>query len=377
MCQPVLKTICLIACHGGPADHFATFAEELTRDGYQVEVYASGPALKKFEERHIEVIEPFNADAPSESLAEELAEKCAHASAVITDVGHSFDVTLQKALASKAPETLRIAYYDNPESFVPGGYSATAATVMFAAQRVLFANANLQKAPVYETEAKEISLPHAQRIGLGYYPTSQAEGIAKRRSEEKVELRSKLFEKYGIVEKGQKFLVYFGGNNTAYFEQAFPALLGFAQEVDLSNVVIALQQHPGAARGSNLDFLSLGEWNSQHAASAKAPKIFLSKETTETMQVVCDGGLYYQTSMGPLMALAGIPLVQVAHETYPDLVVRSGLCPSVTSGSGFAEAVQGITPVTVSEERAAAIRKGLGIDPEWYNNLKTALATSN
>lgn len=377
MVQPALKVICFIACHGGSADHYVTFAEELTRAGYQVEVFASLQVLKKFEDRNIQVIESFNADAPSEDLADRIAGKCAHASAVITDVGHSFDATLQRALASKAPQALRIAYYDNPEPFVPGGYSATAALVMAAAQRVLFANANLQNTPVYKAEGEEIALPFEQRIGLGYYPTSQAEGLAKRRSKERIELRAKLFQKYGIVEKGQKFLVYFGGNNTVYFEQAFPALLRFSQQTDLSNVVIALQQHPAAARGSNLDFLKLEEWSKLNAGSEKAPTIFLSKETTETMQVVCDGGLYHQTSMGPLMALAGIPLVQVAHETYEDVVVRSGLCQSVTSASDFAAAIQGLSPVTVSEERAALIRKGLGIDPDWFNNLKAALSVPN
>ncbi len=49
--------ICLFAFHGGPADHFATFAENLTENGYEVQIFASGPALQKFQSRGIDVIQ--------------------------------------------------------------------------------------------------------------------------------------------------------------------------------------------------------------------------------------------------------------------------------------------------------------------------------
>ena len=53
MYLPLLaETVCFIACHGGPADHFATFAEDLVKKGHTVHVFAAGPALKKFEETH-------------------------------------------------------------------------------------------------------------------------------------------------------------------------------------------------------------------------------------------------------------------------------------------------------------------------------------
>ncbi len=47
--------VCLIACHGGPVDHFVTFAESLSKDVRATEVYASGPTLKKLQKRGIEV----------------------------------------------------------------------------------------------------------------------------------------------------------------------------------------------------------------------------------------------------------------------------------------------------------------------------------
>ena len=66
-----VAAVCLIACHGGPADHFATFAESLSRDVGAIEVYASGPALKKFQERGIEVKVPFSIDKISPELNKE------------------------------------------------------------------------------------------------------------------------------------------------------------------------------------------------------------------------------------------------------------------------------------------------------------------
>lgn len=130
--------VCLIACHGGPADHFATFAESLSQSAETIEVYATGPALKKFQERGIEVKVPFFIDkiSPEEEdvLAEQIAKSCSTASVIITDVGHAFDIKIQKALARQATHVPRFAYYDNPESYVPGGYSAVATEVMLAVQ---------------------------------------------------------------------------------------------------------------------------------------------------------------------------------------------------------------------------------------------------
>lgn len=97
--------VCLIACHGGPADHFATFAESLSKKVGAIEIYASGPALKKFQERGIEVKAPFSLDAISpeeeDALAGQIARACSKAAVVITDVGHTFDIKIQKAFLNK------------------------------------------------------------------------------------------------------------------------------------------------------------------------------------------------------------------------------------------------------------------------------------
>lgn len=380
--MPLLATvICLIACHGGPADHFATFAESLAQDGYEVHVYASGPALKKFQERNIQVVMPFAADNLSQAeevaLASQIAERCSQASVVLTDVGHSFDITLQKALAKEAPKVMRLAYYDNAEPYVPGGYSLVAAEVMQAAQRVLFANANLRDAKLYREPNKEILLSFKNRVGIGYYPLAQAEKISARRAEEGAKMRAELLTRYGLKDKKQKLLVYFGGNNEEYFTKALPAFLSFLSEGvknrSFSNEVFVVQQHPGA-KASGRDRVLIEAWISKHL-DAQAPRIILSDGASDAMQVVADAALYYQTSMGPLFALAGIPTIQVGHETYEDVLVRGGLCTAVTSSQSLFKALAAVAPAPapVSQDLRDTIHKSLGIQEEWFTILKSAV----
>lgn len=343
--------VSFITCHGGPADHFASFAECLIEEGYEVELYASGPAFKTFEARNITAT---YFDAESSSNATQIAKRCSKSAVVITDAGHPFDIPLQEALSKEAPETLRIAYYDNPEPFVPGGYSKTASNVMALAQKTLFANANLAKETLYEDLTTEIDLPFEKRIGLGYYPISRAEKIAEKRTPKK------------------NLLVYFGGNNEEYFEKAFPSFLRTVSEackiVNLSKFEIVLQQHPGA-KAKNIDGMQLEEWIKKHADNSKAPRVSLSEKSSEEILLLAETALYYQTSMGPLFALAGISTIQVGHKTYEDLLIKSGLCRSATNSFDFIDALE----ERKSPSDAAILFEKLGINKEWFKALKDAL----
>jgi hypothetical protein len=373
------KVICFVACHGGPADHFSVFSEKLIQEGCTVQVYAADSMVKKFQDRNIPATS-FHLEGitsvEEEVLAKKIAESCKKAFVLLTDVGHSFDERLQKALQEKAPEVLRLSYYDNSEPEVPGGYSEIAAKVMKASQGVLFANAHLATSPLYQGKGKQIELPLEKRVGVGYYPIAQAEKIAKRRQKEKASLKSQFFKKQGIVEKDQKVFVYFGGNNEEYFKSAFPSFLNFLSQSmkkeDLSNQVMVLQQHPGAKiLGRDRKLLEL--WLNTHEKDGKAPRIVLSQDSTEDMQVLADAALYYQTSMGPIFALAGIPIIQVAHETYLDVLVRGKLCPSVTNASEFFKAISEISPQKLSKEKEQVILQSLGLQENWFSVLQTNL----
>lgn len=356
--------LCFIACHGGPADHFATFIQSIEKEEYDIQVCATGPALKKFQEKGITVRMPFSLDNLStkeeEGLADQIARSCAAASIVFTDVGHPFDVRLQRSLAKFSDQAYRIAYYDNPEVFVPGGYSATAMEVMGLADKVLFANANLP-ASFLET------LDQGKGIGLGYYPVQQAEKMEKRRASEGVAIRKQFLQKNGLQDQEQRIFVYFGGNNEEYFNKAFPAFLDILAKSKLDNSIVVLQQHPGA-KAKNSDGNQVSVWMKENYAKGKS--IIISDFSSDDAQILADVALYYQTSMSPQFVLAGIPTLQIGHEPYMDLLVRSQLSPSVTTPKEFESALVQLKQASVQRE---VIFQKLGIKSDWNQIFKRTI----
>jgi len=374
--------VCLIACHGAPADHFATYAEVLTQGGYEVKIYATGDALKKFEGRGIAVKKAFSLhnlnSQEQDLLAQEIAKTCSNASIILTDLGHLFDVKIQEALRIHAHQVPRFAYYDNPEPFVPGGYSSTAADVISAAQGVLFANANLAKEPIFKTKEIEIDVSEKKRFGIGYYPLNQANMMAeKRKSNHEVD-RAAFFMNNGIPDSGQKLLVYFGGNNEEYFQHAFPKFLSFVTEAsektDLSHLVILIQQHPGA-REKNRDGKELEAHLEKFKNQPNMPTIILSSlPSSDHAYILADAALYYQTSMGAQFVLGGIPTIQIGHKTYEDILVKLHLAPTVTTTEGFIQAIGSLEEVDKKHE--LALIKALGFEENWSDRLKKMIGES-
>lgn len=378
MTAPLPMILCLIACHGGPADHFATYSEVLSKKGYEVQIYATGPALVKFKERGIEVKSPFSLDGLSnekeDALAISIAKTCKAASFIITDVGHPFAAKVQKALSIHALNSHHFAYYDNPEPFVPGGYSSTAAEVIKFAKGVLFANDTLATSSIYSDPGKEIDFTDKKRFGIGYYPVSQAHQISEKRILQHDSARLDFLLKNNITDTGQKLLVYFGGNNEEYFSKAFPSFLSYVTEAsklaNFENVVIIIQQHPGA-KVKNLDGQQVEFWLKDFGKQANMPKIIISDFSSEAAQVLADAALYYQTSMGPQFVLEKIPTIQVGHETYEDILVRNHLAPTVTDANGLIEAIKDLDKnKKMSEE---SLLNSLGIKEDWPTRLENAI----
>lgn len=355
--------ICFVVCHGGPADHFAQFANHLTEKGHKVEILASGPALDKLKNREVTPFEKNNLSF--------VVEKCRQCSVVITDVGDSFNIDLQKALQS-IHSIQRIAYYDNPESYVPE-YSERAAQVMELAQRVWFANAHLATSPVYKTKNQELDLSYDRRVGIGYFPTLiQAKTLKEQREKQKDALRAEFLQGHKVDQPPEKLWVYFGGNNPVYFGQAFPAFLKFlegaAGQKDLSNLLVVIQQHPGA-KEKNTERKQIEEWEK----SPTWPTLIFSEWSSDKIAAIADQALYHQTSMGPLFALAGLPAAQVGHEPYEDILVRNKIAPSITSADGLLNLWNNPIPTPANAEEL--IKKDLGIEEDWTKNLEQAVLT--
>lgn len=368
--------IFIITCHGGPADHFATFIEQSNESCLEYHVQASGPALVKLQQRHIAVEHPFSLEGltpeQEDALAVDIAKNCRQGDVVMTDVGHPFAVKVQRAIREHAPEAELLAYYDNPEPYVPGGYSEWAAEAMKDADRVLFANARLASVPLYRDHAVLIDLPCSNRDGIGYYPLEYPRKIEEKRMQERSTVRQKLFGGQKLRDDGQEILVYFGGNNPTYFTQAFPAFLnileGSLASADLSRKVVLIQQHPGAR--DNIEGFLVSEWLKKNGRNLHAPSIIIPAGfTTDDALTVADTALYYQTSMAPQFVLAGIPAIQIGHETYQDILVRERLAPSVTNTQEFLRALEGRTFFSLK----GLIEEALGIHPDWPYRLERSL----
>jgi len=341
-------TICLMVCHGGPAAHFADFARALEERGHHVEIYAAGPAYAQLVERGVQphefVIEP--------GAEEKLVSLAKDADVVLTDIGHPFAETVQRTLKEKAPQVKRLAYYDNPESFVPGGYSEVAARVAAASEGVLFANGRLAN----------VCMLHPKQFPVGYFPMARVNMMRERRAAEKTTMQKQFFAQHNLSPR--KVLVYFGGNNEVYFSQALPACLEHftRPSQQLPPFVFVFQQHPGA-KAANRDRVLVEQWARQHPEIS----VVISELKSDDAQVLADVALYYQTSMGPQWALSGIPAVQVGHEVYPDVLVRGKLVPTAVTGDELVRAVA--KALEAHELSTEPMLQELGIDPDWAEKL--------
>jgi hypothetical protein len=233
-----------------------------------------------------------------------------------------------------------LVYYDNPESYVPGGYSREACEAISEATGVIFANAKLAEEGILSEPDKKMDLRGKKVIPLGYSPIiEKADSLNKRRKAEQSFLREKLLPSDF---KDKKVIVYFGGNNEEYFgngkdnEGAFPAFLRLLSESaassDLSHLAFVIQQHPGA-KPKELENKLVATWEEQNRQNPYAPKFFISGFGSDDAQVVADGALYHQTSMNAQFALLeDVVTVQVAHKTFEDSLIRIGF-PSVTTSA--------------------------------------------
>ncbi len=149
-----------------------------------------------------------------------------------------------------------------------------------------------------------------------------------------------------MKDRGQKIWVYFGGNNEEYFTKGFPAFLDLfakaSQQIDLKDIVVVIQQHPGAIT-QNRDGQQLTQWLKEGGNRPQMPKMRISDFSSDQAQMLADAAFYYQTSMGPQFILGGIPTVQIGQQTYEDILVRNHLVDSAASGEKLVQAIRNLS----------------------------------
>lgn len=341
----------VILFHPGPARHWAEFYGK-----GDFTLYAAGDAAHELQQAGV----PFTRfDPKSEDFVATIVAR-----RVITDCGHPMAIKMQQQLEKCAPKVERVIYYDNPEPFVPGGYSQEVAKAMPHAQVVLFANKQLVGKTLYQSSGEKINLDGKKLIGLGYYPLKDVEKIKKLRGE-RADKRGAFLAQHGLKDTGQKIVVYFGGANEEYYTRAFPAfcnILTSLSSKDIENVLFVIQQHP---RAGDRDIKQLAE---------ETPRYIVSKEKdSDAVLGVADLVLYYQTSASPKFVLSGIPTIQIAHEPFNDIVVSAKIVPSVCGLDHFLEVFYQTIKQMPTADQIADAQKKMGLDPHWQERLQAFL----
>lgn len=379
-----LPLICFVVCDNGPAAHFAAFVKSLAiNDRFCIDIYANDVVLAKFKDLQRSdrinlfhfILDGLNDDG-EQGLATDIINNCIirGAKTIIMDIANKFNTKLQIAFNSidLALYNIRLwSYYDNPENYVPGGYSIRCRETIKLSQNILFANTNLiqNQSKIFSLPNVPIDLNDKTVQTIGYYPIETAENLYQRRQIERKILR----EKYDW--NNVKYLfVYFGGNNQVYFEQAFPALLSLLSSIDkeyCEDTLFLLHQHP-AAKLDNRDGLLLQKWLLKNSSI----QITLSPLTTDEAQIVADGVLYYQTSMAAQFALMGLPIMQVGHKIYDDILVKHDICQVATNSSDFLKGLKILkekSQLINSIEQKQMIYDAIGYTYDWIQNLENVI----
>lgn len=326
----IAAIVYFFCCHGAAAPHFATFSDVLKNEGIETHIVATGEAAKYLSKAKV---------AYEERL--DIPQDC---NLLITDGGSSASEAIQKKTQAKSPHVKRAVYYENPESFVPGGYSEAMSKVIPIASYVLFANANLATDPTFP-----IDLAQKNVVGLGYSNLPQEVDLL--RDKKKQNPRQLFFQEHGICDHGQKIVVYVGGANEVYYESAFPHFLKLIENTNRSDYLFVFQQHGRAAREGNRDRAFI---------QAKHP-IVCSKWNFDDALSVADAVLYFQTSAAMKFVLAGIPTYQVAKEPYNDFLIRGGISLCALDQAELFSLLE--RPWKSVD--ASVVYKGLGFDPNW------------
>ncbi len=351
----ISHTLCFIVCHTSAAQHFAEFARILSENQISYTVITEEQQKPYFDAYNISTI-PFSHDLDS------VLSVCKNAQIIITDVGCSFHIALHEKLSESGHKN-HFAYYDNPESFVPGNYSQVAQKVMQAASGVLFANETFVKECPFSLEGKAL-------YGIGYYTWMKKKEIIRELREKIHEnLKQRYLEAHYVYPQCKKVIVYFGGNNDVYYNLALPAMLSHFSKalssLDLHDTLLILQQHPGTRNNPAARDRFLWDLTRQNLLENPNTPIFrISEESTDDLLLIADHVCYYQTSISPLFKGAGLSFFQIGHEPYKEAMVRYNTCPVVTSSEELIEFFR--NPPQYDEISWVS---ALGANEDWHKNL--------
>jgi hypothetical protein len=337
------EEVVFVSFHPGPTEHFKEFAAVLREEKISCLLLGGEPSLRIWKEGVF-------VDKKEEGMAK-LIQECAQAKVVITD-SDPFCAKLHEQLHDKSPFARRLVYYDNPEPFVPGGYSENIARIVEAPiAGMIFANFHLAETPILKKPRVDIEWGSKKRYGLGYYPLSDVEMIKKNREKR--------------VKNKRLTLLYLGGANQDYYERVIPHFVKTLLLADLlENVQIVFQQHPRAKLEGNPDLNYIQKYS--HLLESRKIDFVFSEEPLIEAAAKADFILYSQSSTAPKFILAGIPTLQIAPSSFEDVLVKNGIIASVQTTESF---IRELGTATADEEMRKKTLFALGIADDWKARL--------
>jgi len=333
-----------ITLHSLPAEHFVCF-ERVFRGVVPTYMMFGDMAKKALNITPLYLDLDLLDKSDMDAFAEQIAKTCECANIIFISIGHASSGYIVKAIHNSYKDTKRIIlYYDNPEAFVPGGYSEVAyAAIEFGKPKeIKIANKNLASLDIGIFKGLE----RVKKIGLGFYPMKQVEDLKKARSRKEM--------------RRERVFLYLGGSetNTEYMEKAFPAFLQMLKQMSFEKepTTLYFRAHP---RSSGIDFRAVEALSKPGLTVLKAPQDLLESLS------LADYALYYQTSLSPLIVLGGIQAIQVGHEVYHEILVDKGIIPFATT----VEELDVVLKRSFSCYSEDAVYDAVGFDPKWEENL--------
>lgn len=364
---PTAKTVCFLACHPNGGNHLSDYYTSLSQ-GYSAAFIGVDKGFETAERKKISPIKRLDTEKPLSEMSNEEQKKLARSTAkkviqvathLIADVGSPFTKYVFKELKALESKVIKMAYHDNHEPFVPGGYTELAIQTFAHADHAVYAN---------KTMAED------NGFGIGYFDFSKVDTYRLFRSTQiQATKRKNLFNSFGIADKGQKLMVYLGGANKVYSEQAFPAfaklLRESAEKGVLDHAVVMLQRHPRASNEDKEAFEALQK-DFPKLTFAVSPLDF------DSSLAVADLVCYYQTSASLFLPLAGIPAFQVGHEPFDDTPYRHGLLKFASTVENLQGELESATERNVmpTAARLKELYELMGVDKNWGHNLYAIMA---
>lgn len=337
--------VAFIAMHTLPAEHFTIFESVLNKKGISTQMIMGGVAKRALGSRLPDIDMDIWVGRGVKEFSKAASEACEHSKIIFVGIGHQFSGHFLEAILERYGKSKRvILYYENPEVFVPGGYSelAQAAIVIGKPREIVFANENLAREGISVCEGLE----GVRKLGLGYYLMSDIEILKKLQAE-----RGR--------EKGRVWLYLAGAEtNRDYINKAFPAFINMVSEISFEEnpITLIFRKHP---RSSGID------WEQLNALKKPGLTILLDEDSLLNTLAIADYAFYYQTSLSPLLVLAGINTIQVGHEVYHEILVDKGIIPVATNASEFRR----ILDSPKNEIAEEVVYDAIGYDPLWENRL--------